>query len=417
MDTVIISPVALLGGAGMILVAVGFIVYAAVRRLGWAYLGLGALAWIVTVALKFALAIPLNPGIFTALTGALPGAIGAGAFDLYVGLLTGLTEVLMVWLVMRYSRLGHVDWNRALAFGIGFGAVEALVTGLGSLASVSAIMLAPQSVPPAVLAQLAMLNNPLFAVAPIVERFFTIWVHIFSNVLIFFGVAKSQSRWFWLAFAFKSLLDALASFGQTSGMTTTLGQIWILEAGVMLFGVLSWLGVRWVEQRYSSTAERAPSVATGKPSRIKYVVAGIVVVLLVAGIIAAAVRSLPPAPITLSASAQASVLVYSEPEMDNLMAGLNANDYTAFTRDFDDRMKVATPPAQFANLEKTVVGKIGKYVSRKVDSVEQTGDFITVIYTAKFENDDPVTITVAFHPAEPHQIAGLHFNSAKLRQP
>jgi hypothetical protein len=327
-----------------------------------------------------------------------------------------LTEVLIVWLVMLYTRLGRVDWNRALAFGIGFGAVEALVTGLGSLASVSAIILTPQSAPPAALAQLVMLNNPLFAVAPIVERFFTIWIQIFCNVLIFFGVAKLQSRWFWLAFAFKSLLDTLASFGQTSGMTTTLGQIWILEAGVILFGILSWLGVRWVAQRYSSAAESASSAATGKPSLIKYVVAGIVVVLLFAGIIAAAVMSLPPAPTTLSASSHASVLAYSEPEMDNMMAGMNANDYTAFTRNFDDKMKAAITPAQFANLEKTVVGKIGKYVSRKVDSVEQTGDFVTVVYTAKFENDDPVTITVAFHPAELYQIAGLHFNSAKLRQ-
>ncbi len=153
-----------------------------------------------------------------------------------------------------------------------------------------------------------------------------------------------------------------------------------------------------------------------KSNRIKYVVAGIVVFLLFAGIIAVVALTLPQPPPALSGSARASVLTYSEPETDNMMAGMNANDYTAFSRDFDDKMKAGITSAQFANLEQTVVGKIGKYVSRQVADVQQSGDFVTVIYTAKFENDDPVTITVAFHTAEPHQIAGLHFNSAKLRQ-
>jgi uncharacterized membrane protein YhfC len=153
MDTTMISPVALLGGAGMILVALGFIAYAAWRHLGWAYLGLGALAWVVTVAIKFALAIPLNPEIFAALTGALPGGIGLGLFDLYVGLLTGLTEVLMVWLVMRYTRLGRVDWNRALVFGIGFGAIEALLLGLGSFATMLTAIIAPQVIPASAMSQ------------------------------------------------------------------------------------------------------------------------------------------------------------------------------------------------------------------------------------------------------------------------
>ncbi len=153
-----------------------------------------------------------------------------------------------------------------------------------------------------------------------------------------------------------------------------------------------------------------------KSSRSKYLVAGIIVFLLYAGIIAVVALTLPQPPPAVGESARASVLAYSEPEMDNLMAGLNSSDYGAFARDFDDRMKAGITPAQFANLENTVVGKIGKYVSRQVTDVQQSGDTVTVIYTAKFENDDPVTVTVAFHATEPHQISGLHFNSVKLRQ-
>jgi len=148
----------------------------------------------------------------------------------------------------------------------------------------------------------------------------------------------------------------------------------------------------------------------------KYVVIGVIVVLLFVGIIAVVALTLPQPPPAISGSARDAVLVYSEPEMDNMMAGMNANDYASFARDFDNTMKGAVTSAQFANLETTVVGKIGKYVSRQVTDVQPTGDFMTVVYTAKFENDDPVTVTVAFQAAAPHQISGLHFNSAKLRQ-
>ena len=67
-----ITPVALLSGVGMLAVAVGFVAYAATRPLGWRYLLLGALAWIVTVALKFAWAIPVNPPLYNLAMAALP---------------------------------------------------------------------------------------------------------------------------------------------------------------------------------------------------------------------------------------------------------------------------------------------------------------------------------------------------------
>lgn len=254
MDAVTFSPIALLGGVGMILVALGFVVYAAVRRLGWGYMGLGALSWVVTVAVKIGLSLPTSPRLYPALTTALPGGIGAGVFDLYVGLLTGVTEVALVWLVMRYTRLGKVRWERALAFGIGFGAIEALLLGLSSLTAALFAILAPQTIPARALTQLVVMNNVLYGIAPIVERFFTVWVHIFANVLIFFAVARMQMRWFWLAFWFKTLIDAVAGYAQTSGVLATIDGIWAIEAVVVVFGVVGWLGTRWVRRRYPAPA-------------------------------------------------------------------------------------------------------------------------------------------------------------------
>lgn len=248
------SPVVLLGGAGMLLVALVFIVYALWNRLGWNYLAFGAVMWIVTVAVKFALAVPFNATVYRVLAGGQSGGFGALLFDLYVGLLTGVTEVLIVGLVLRYTRLGKVVWERVLAFGMGFGAVEAFLLGLSSLATMLVVLLAPQAIPAQALSGLAIANNVLFGLAPIVERFFAMWIHIFTNALIFFGAVRMQLRWFWAAFAYKSLVDAFAAWGQLAGMTATVEQIWVLEAVVIVFGVLGWLGTRWVHARYPCTS-------------------------------------------------------------------------------------------------------------------------------------------------------------------
>ncbi len=249
-----VSPLALLGGLGMIAVAVGCVIYAALRRLGWGYLGLGALAWVVTVALKSAWAIPINPSVYNGLYDALPEVIAAPFFYLYVGALTGIFEVAIVWLVMRYTRLGRVSWNRALAFGIGFGAVEALLLGVSSLATVLAALVAPGMFPLEALEQVSLLNNVLYGLAPIAERFFTVLVHILSNVLIFYAIAQRKPRWFWLALIYKTGIDVVAAVAQFWGLET-LAKIWAVEAIVALWGIVGWLGIRWVQQRYPDRAE------------------------------------------------------------------------------------------------------------------------------------------------------------------
>ena len=61
-----LSAVSLVGGVGMLLVAIGFVAYALLRRLGWRFLALGMLAWVVTVAIKVMIALPLNTPVIEA---------------------------------------------------------------------------------------------------------------------------------------------------------------------------------------------------------------------------------------------------------------------------------------------------------------------------------------------------------------
>jgi len=219
-ETPEISPLVLLPGIGMLLVALGFVIYVAVRKLGWRYLGLGALGWVITVALKFAWAIPFNSPVYEALKGSLPEAVANAVFYIYVGALTGVFEVGIVWLVLRYTKLGNVAWERAQAFGFGFGGIEAALLGLNALVGAATVLIAPAALPLGALEQVALANNPIYGLAPIWERFFTVLVHLFSNVLLFYGARKRESRWFWLAFAYKSGIDAIAAWGQLTGLDT-----------------------------------------------------------------------------------------------------------------------------------------------------------------------------------------------------
>ncbi len=257
----LLSPIILLAGIGMIAVSVAFIVYALRRGGTWKYLGLGALAWVVTVAVKFLIAIPVNPLLYKALY--VPDALwapGSLLFDLYVGLLTGLTEVLMSWLLLRYTRLGRVPWGKALAFGIGFGAFEALLLGVSNLGSCLVAVFAPQSLPQAALNSLSVLENPVVGLAPIAERFGTILVHVFCNVLLFYGVIRGQARWLWVSFAYKSLLDTIAGFAQFWGVET-LPKIWTIEALVLVMGFVGWWGIGRVRRAYAEAEVQAAEPA------------------------------------------------------------------------------------------------------------------------------------------------------------
>lgn len=124
-----------------------------------------------------------------------------------------------------------------------------------------------------------------------------------------------------------------------------------------------------------------------------------------------------PAAKTLTGADKDAVLVYSEPIADNLLAGYNSADYATFSKDFDDAMKKGIPEGSFKNsLLPTISGKIGNYVSRTVESVSQSSNFVTVVYNAKFEDDEPVVVRLSLSTNTPHQVTGLWFDSAKLRQ-
>ena len=114
----------------------------------------------------------------------------------------------------------------------------------------------------------------------------------------------------------------------------------------------------------------------------------------------------------LTGSEKDAVLAFSEAKTENLMAGMKAGDYSAFSQDFDQEMKTAMPTDTFEKFKQDYDGKLGGYVSRKVNRVmqSQSGKFVAVIYDAVFEKNDAVTVRVVFRANDPHEISGLWFN-------
>ena len=119
--------------------------------------------------------------------------------------------------------------------------------------------------------------------------------------------------------------------------------------------------------------------------------------------------SLSPKVETLSGAPRAAVLVYAEPAADNLLAAMNANDFKAFSRDFDSAMKSAVSEKVFGDIQTSVIAKNGNYLSRQVTTVEKIGAYYRVLYAADFEKQKGFKILLVFDEAEPHLIAGLFF--------
>jgi hypothetical protein len=111
------------------------------------------------------------------------------------------------------------------------------------LSGVALGLLNANSLPLVTLETLAQTGNLLYDLAPISERIFTILVHIFSNLLIFYAAYRGKQSWMWLAFAYKTLFDSVAAYAQVSGILGSISALWVIEFILMLFGLAGLFGI------------------------------------------------------------------------------------------------------------------------------------------------------------------------------
>ena len=215
---------------------------------------LGGLAWIVSVALKFAWSIPTNKPILSFLKNKLPAKLSGPISWSYIGLLTGIFECgIALVFVLKFGILYQATWVDILAFGIGFGAIEAIVLGLISLFGAVYHMFHAQSIPEEDRAHLGegiSVTLPWMPI-PIVERASAICVHVFSNMLIVLAVQQNIYLLFWFSFGFKSLVDGIAgwmSLEKGIENVTKASLMWAYQSIFMILALICIVGIIFLQR-------------------------------------------------------------------------------------------------------------------------------------------------------------------------
>jgi hypothetical protein len=117
---------------------------------------------------------------------------------------------------------------------------------------------------------------------------------------------------------------------------------------------------------------------------------------------------------TVTGSELDAVLAFSEPIAENMFAGYAANDYAAFSRDFDSDMEETIPAGFFVGWKLNLDDKLGSYLSHQVEQVTQSDEYYVVVYQVRFEKDEQAKVGIVFHAAEPHTINHLWIDSQQL---
>jgi len=254
------NPFLILGPSGMIAVGLVFIAAWKVKKnVSIKYFLFGGLVWGMATAPKLIMDYTLTPRLSSWAINAY-GVMGMLIIlGVYVGLRTGLFECGFTLLAFSKTKLRDSTLDEATAFGVGFGAFEAILLGLPSIMQIALFILNPsllESLPPSQREIVeSSLNSPTWvAAAPVIERTFTLFAHIFAALLIYISI-RGKPHLFLVSVLYKTLLDALVPYIQTiinMNMPITLleAEIWIIMMG--LLGAIGTIRLRRTYQTKNS---------------------------------------------------------------------------------------------------------------------------------------------------------------------
>jgi uncharacterized membrane protein YhfC len=250
------NPLLLLSGIGMVLVGLSAL-YLSRRRLGipWSVFAFGGVAWLAAFAVKAMMDLAaLEAG---SLWDPFQGWDALGLLALigaYLGLRTGLLESGLSYLFLNASDI-RKDFRHALAFGIGFGAAEAVFLGVSALIDIGLLLAFPEVLnilPPGaaetVSAQLDM--STLAVVPPILERALVMVIHCFAAVLVFLSASTRRMAYLWMSVGYKAAADGMVPFLAYSLDYTQLANLYLAELPVAALAVAGVLGILWSRARF-----------------------------------------------------------------------------------------------------------------------------------------------------------------------
>ena len=211
----------------------------------------GIIMWFIVVFIKSL----IDFGILN-MFGNLFNPLGTGILIacVYVGLKTGLLESGLSYVFVLKKKL-KMDFDRAVAFGLGFGCIEAFLLGLSSFTTVAIFMFYPQMLDllsaelrESVVAQLNASSWIVFA--PIIERIFTVFAHVFAMVLLICAVHTKKIEYLILSVFYKAMLDGPLPWLQSVFDTSTVTGVYMIELFVVIMGTIGFVGTRRLRQRF-----------------------------------------------------------------------------------------------------------------------------------------------------------------------
>lgn len=96
-----------------------------------------------------------------------------------------------------------------------------------------------------------------------------------------------------------------------------------------------------------------------------------------------------------------------EPVAENILSGIETNDYDLFVTNFDETMRKAITPDAFAKIAKQI-GKHGTAQNLDLLNIEDQGDYYGVNYGVNYA-DAKVILRIVVAKATPDLVSGLWF--------
>lgn len=234
----------LVSGILMIVLGLAFVV---VVRLFWIvpvrWFFAGAAVWVASVALKSAWAVGPHESVLAFLENSLPrlGYLIAGS--LYIGGLTGAFEIGITLAAALIWRSLSRTAARAMAVGVGAGAIEAILLGAGATAGTLALMLNIPGMEDLRQGMATIGSTPaLWLIGP-AERAIAILCHTGSRVLVLLAIASGRWSLFWYGFLILTGIDAIAGYVHLGELVGSVN-LWWVELALLPFALLSVAAVR-----------------------------------------------------------------------------------------------------------------------------------------------------------------------------
>ncbi len=244
----------LVPNVGMMIVAVVAAVYwQRVSRVQLRWFWAGAGLWMIAVVLKVICALLMNEPVLALMKENLSYPLLVVGGGLFVGIQSSVFEMGFTLAgVFSWRQLGR-DANRAIGIGVGAGAFEALLLGLGGLMAIIVLMTGlpgTEKIREAIEAVAA--TTPFFWLLAPVERIMAILCHASCRALILLGVTKKKPMLIFWGFLIFALLDSVAGAAHVSEKIGVISMWWIelaiLPLAVVSILILRWCYARWGEQ-------------------------------------------------------------------------------------------------------------------------------------------------------------------------